>query len=81
MALTTEQIKKSFNEMVGEILKEGPMPFTKADIKDAISAVDTWTTDNAASYNTALPQPFKGAASASMKALLLAYVALRRAGK
>ena len=81
MALTADQIKQAFNKIVVEILKDGPMPLKKSDIKNAIKAADTWLTDNAASYNTALPQPFKGAASVSAKAFLLAFVALRRSGK
>ena len=81
MALTADQIKQAFNEMVGEVLKDGPMPLKKADIKNAIKAADIWLTNSATSYNTALPQPFRGAASGTTKAALLAFVAMRRSSK
>lgn len=54
--------------------------FSKADLVAVVGAVDDWADANAASYNSALPQPFRGAASASLKALVLAAVAARRAG-
>lgn len=57
-----------------------PFNFSKADIRAAIVAADAWATSNAASYNTALPTAFRTGASASQKALLLAYVCLARAG-
>ena len=53
---------------------------TKANVRAALDACDDWADANAAEYNTALPQPFRGAASAADKALLLAYVCMRRAG-
>jgi hypothetical protein len=81
MPLTTEQIQKSFNEMVLEILKEGPMPFTKADIKDAVNATEIWIEANKISFNNALPVNFKTTASPQMKAILLSFVALRKAGR
>lgn len=54
---------------------------TKVDLRAAVDAADSWVDSNAASYNTALPQPFRGAATTTQKALLLCYVAMRRAGK
>lgn len=64
------------------LMAEGHFPpaLLKADLIAAVNAVDDWTEANAASYNTALPQPFRGAATPAEKALILAYVALRRAG-
>ncbi|MFD9069179.1 hypothetical protein [Streptomyces lasiicapitis] len=58
-----------------------PCPVTKTDLVAAIAAVDDWIDINQASYNTALPQPFRGAASAELKAELLAFVVMRRAGR
>lgn len=57
-----------------------PCAFTKADLRAALDACDTWVDSNAASFNTALPQPFRGAATAQQKTLLLCFVAMRRAG-
>lgn len=53
---------------------------TKADVQAAVNAADDWVDSNSAAFNSALPQPFRGAASTQQKALLLAYLALRRAG-
>lgn len=51
-----------------------PCPVTKADLRAALNAADQWREDNAASFNAALPQPFRGAATAKQKAALLLYV-------
>lgn len=53
---------------------------SKVNIAAAIAAVDQWVEDNAASYNAALPIPFRTNATASQKAILLAYLCMRRAG-
>jgi len=50
------------------------------DIKAAIDAADDWADANAASFNTALPVPFRTTATVAQKALLLAYVCMKRAG-
>lgn len=57
-----------------------PCAFSKADLRAAINAVDVWIDANASSFNTALPQPFRGAATADQKTLILCWVAMRRAG-
>lgn len=57
-----------------------PCSYTKTDLRAAINAVDAWIDANTTSFNTALPQPFRGAASADQKTLLLCWVAMRRAG-
>ena len=49
-------------------------PYTKTDIRAAYNAADQWVSDNAASYNTALPTTFRNAATASEKARLLMHV-------
>jgi len=56
-----------------------PFPVTKADLRAAVNAVDAWIEANSAAFNTALPQPFRGAATATQKTLLLCCVAMRRA--
>lgn len=50
----------------------------KADLKAAITAADSWADANAASYNTALPQPARNALTARQKARLLMNVIKRR---
>lgn len=58
-----------------------PGAVTKPDFRAAVDAVDDWVEANAASFNTALPQPYRGAASAAQKAALLAAVALKKFGR
>lgn len=53
---------------------------TKPDLRAAVDACDQWIEDNQASFNTALPQPFRGAATTAQKTFLFCYVAMRRAG-
>lgn len=54
--------------------------FTKPDLRAAVDATDTWIDNNASSFNTALPQPFRSSASLAQKTILFCYVAMRRAG-
>lgn len=51
---------------------------TKADLRAAVDAVDSWLNTNAASYNTAIPQPARSTLSASQKAKLLMHVVNKR---
>lgn len=53
---------------------------TKPDLRAAVDATDQWIEDNQTSYNQALPQPFRGSATAAQKTVLFAFVAFRRAG-
>lgn len=53
---------------------------TKAELRAAVDATDQWIDDNAAAFNLALPQPARGALSATQKTLLFVYVAMRRKG-
>jgi hypothetical protein len=79
VALTAIQIRQAWRALLDGDATLG-QTFTKDDLAAAASAVDAWADTNAASYNTALPQPFKGGASAAQKNLLLAYVCMKRAG-
>jgi hypothetical protein len=54
--------------------------FSKAELRAALDATDTWIQANDAAFNGALPQPFRGAATAEQKTLLFCYVAMRRQG-
>lgn len=53
---------------------------TKAELRAAIDATDQWITDNESVYNLAIPQPARGALSATQKTRLFTYVAMRRRG-
>ena len=43
-----------------------------------MDAADQWASDNAASFNAALPQPARTVLTAAQKARLLAWVILKR---
>lgn len=51
---------------------------TKADLRAAIDAADQWCSDNAASFNLALPLTARTVLTATQKARLLAAVILKR---
>lgn len=51
---------------------------TKAELRAAVDAVDDWVNTNAAAFNLAIPQPARGALTASQKAALLTYVVAKR---
>lgn len=55
-----------------------PVALTKADLRAAVDAIDTWLNDNAASANAAIPQPARGALTTAQKARLLMFVVRRR---
>lgn len=53
---------------------------TKLDLRAAVDAADSWIDGAQASYNSALPQPFRSSATTTQKAVLLCYVIMRRVG-
>jgi hypothetical protein len=63
------------------IRKEACPGLTKPDVSAALNATDQWIEDNQASYNTALPDPFKTTASMTLKNMLFMYVLMRRMGR
>ena len=66
-------------EMMRELSDRGEsVGVTKADLRAALNAADGWADANATSYNSALPQPARGALSARQKAMLLTWVVRRR---
>ena len=51
---------------------------TKDELRSGVDAIDDWVNSNASSFNTAIPQPARGALSARQKAGLLTQVVKRR---
>jgi hypothetical protein len=51
---------------------------TKDEFRAAVNAADQWVDDNSASFNSAIPQPARGAMSNSQKAFLLVLVLFKR---
>lgn len=80
MPITGDSLAQTLRDFVKGIAPSA-VPFSKPELKAAIAAADAWMESNAASYNAALPQPFRGTATVSWKAIILALVALRRSGK
>lgn len=82
MSLSTTDIARTAAQFCRDLRDSaGPFAFVKADLGEAVTAVDTWVDTNQTSFNAALPQPFKGAATSTQKALLLCYVVMRRVSK
>jgi hypothetical protein len=80
MALTNAQRDDAWLQILRQTASRLSNLLAKPDLQAAVTAVDTWATNNQASYLAALPDPFKTQSNASEKALLLAYVCLKRAG-
>ena len=57
-----------------------PPGVLKADLRAAVDATDNEIEAQAGPFNAALPQPYRGAATASQKAILFGLVAMRRGG-
>jgi hypothetical protein len=55
--------------------------FSKGELLEAVGAVDDWIDDNQASFNQALPTPFRTGATTVQKAWLFAFVLMRRIGR
>jgi hypothetical protein len=51
---------------------------TKPELRAAVNAIDVWLNDNAATLNSAIPQPARGALTQAQKALLLNFVIAKR---
>ena len=88
MALTTGQRQKihaALMRLFDDLADQNPdgsqsVTVLKADIRAALNAIDDALDANAATINGWFPQPFRGAASPEQKALIVAVVALKRAG-
>lgn len=55
-----------------------PVSISKADLRAAVNALDTYLNDNASAINTTIPQPARGALTSAQKARLLMLVIQRR---
>lgn len=75
--LTDPERQKVMGQLVRSFAYAG---LTKADVQAAVNAADDWCETNSAAYNAALPLPFRTTASSPQKAMILCFVAARRAG-
>ena len=70
---------QTWKDMIDEInLKGWPCNVAKTDLQAAVDAVDQWVSDNAASYNSALPVAARTTLTTTQKAGLLMLVLKRR---
>lgn len=51
---------------------------SKTELRAAVDAIDAWIDANGASFNSAIPQPARGALSARQKAELFFFIVRRR---
>ena len=51
---------------------------TKADLRAAVDAIDTWTDSNTASFNTSIPQPARNVLTTKQKARIFMDIVTRR---
>lgn len=77
--MTTGQRAQVWADLMTEISRnrEGAA-LVKADLRAAIDAADQWASDNAASFNTALPIAARNALTGGQKARLLSAVLQKR---
>jgi len=61
-------------------IRESTGSLTKADLRAAIDALDSFLDANATAINNAIPQPARSILTTGQKARLLAYIALKRWG-
>lgn len=54
--------------------------FTKAELRAAVDAIDTWLEANATTINQQFPAAFRTTATPAQKAAVLSYVAMTRFG-
>lgn len=78
-ALSDSDRRATWAELMQEwsLLRES-VAITKTDLRSAIDAIDAWVDANAASFNSAIPQPARGALTATQKAKLLLFVVRKR---
>ena len=77
--MQTADRRAAFVDFVEEIKKrDNPFNLSKADTQAAVDAADQWASDNALAFNSALPVAARTTLSAAEKALLLAFVVLKR---
>lgn len=79
MALTPEDQDRIWRGLMRHWSGERePVAVAKMAIREAVTATDQWIEANQASYNAALPEPFRSGATAPQKTLLFCAVALAR---
>lgn len=77
--LSDEQRAALWADLMRRLSQEGEaVSLTKPQLRAAVDAADAWADAAAASYNNALPAEARNKLTAKQKAMLLAYVILKR---
>lgn len=79
MALSEQDRQRTVSQYMRDVREN--FGITKADLRSALNGLDDFFDANATAINNAIPQPARGALSTTQKAILVGYVAFRRAGK
>jgi len=73
--LTLQKRRELWTELMQVLSSDGEtISITKAELLDAVNALDTWFNTNAATLNTAIPQPARASLSTSQKARMLMFI-------
>jgi predicted lipase len=80
MAIMQEPDRTEVRSKIAQYLskKREPINLTKGELKSAIDGVDQYLFENELLINQAIPQPARSELTKQQKALLMAYVTLRR---
>ncbi len=80
MADLSENARKGVHAEIMQEMSHGneACGITKAELRAAVDGIDDWVNDNAASLNSAIPQPARGQLTSAQKARITARVMLRR---
>lgn len=66
-------------ELTGELSNNRvPINLTKAQIKAAVDAIDTWIDNNRTSFNNAIPEPAQSILTTTQKVRLFLFVLSKR---
>jgi len=72
--LSEEERDNVYQEMIAKNRDAEVSSLTPAELRAAIDAADDWAVANAASFNSALPQPARGVLTTAQKALIFNWV-------
>lgn len=78
-ALSNEDRTALWASIMQELSRDRqPCSITKAELRAAVDAIDGWIDANTVAFNTAIPQPARGALTTKQKARLLSLIVQRR---
>lgn len=77
--LSDNDRRDTWADLMADISRDrDSISISKVELRAAVDAIDGWLNTNAAALNAAIPQPARGALTASMKARLLVAIVRKR---